>query len=161
LELTETMLMRDIEQSIQKMSRLRKEGIRISIDDFGTGYSSLSYLHRLPIDTLKIDRCFVSQIGISDAGLPLISGMISLAHSISKHVVVEGVETHEQLDMLRALGCDHVQGRLLGRPEAPPFGLEHQLASLNAKLAEMGPEIEIETSRISHLDGRPSPRPHA
>jgi diguanylate cyclase (GGDEF)-like protein len=116
LELTESMVMRDIESAIHKMSELRRHGVRISVDDFGTGYSSLGYLHRLPIDTLKIDRCFVAQIGEIASTVPIIQGMISLAHSIGQHVIVEGVETDAQLEILRNLGCDEVQGFLLGRP---------------------------------------------
>jgi diguanylate cyclase (GGDEF)-like protein/PAS domain S-box-containing protein len=116
LELTESMLMRDIDSAIQKMAQLREHGIRISVDDFGTGYSSLGYLPKLPIDILKIDRCFVAQIGENNAAVPLIHGMISLAHSIGKRVIVEGVETAGQLEILRNLNCDEVQGFLLGRP---------------------------------------------
>ena len=116
LELTESIVMRDIDSAIEKMRELRGHGIRISVDDFGTGYSSLGYLHKLPIDILKIDRCFVSQIGQNDAAVPLIHGMISLAHSIGKRVIVEGVETAAQLEILRDLNCDEVQGFLLGRP---------------------------------------------
>jgi EAL domain-containing protein (putative c-di-GMP-specific phosphodiesterase class I) len=116
LELTESIVMRDIDSAIQKMARLREQGIRISVDDFGTGYSSLGYLPKLPIDTLKIDRCFVAQIGENEAAVPLIHGMISLAHSIGKRVIVEGVETTAQLEILRNLHCDEVQGFLLGRP---------------------------------------------
>ncbi len=122
LELTESIVMRDIDSAIEKMRQLREHGIRISVDDFGTGYSSLGYLPKLPIDILKIDRCFVSQIG--DAGMPgendtavrLIHGMISLAHSIGKRVIVEGIETAAQLEILRNLRCDEVQGYFLGRP---------------------------------------------
>jgi diguanylate cyclase (GGDEF)-like protein/PAS domain S-box-containing protein len=121
LEITETMLMHDMTASVLKISTLRGQGVRTSIDDFGTGYSSLRYLQTLPIDTLKIDRCFVADIGLDPAALPLISGMISLAHSIGKRVVVEGVETQEQLDLLRKMKCDEVQGYFLGRP-APLAG---------------------------------------
>ncbi len=116
LELTESTVMRDIDSAIEKMSELRGHGVRISVDDFGTGYSSLGYLHRLPIDTLKIDRCFVAQIGEIAAAVPLIQGMISLAHSIGQQVIVEGVETAAQLEILRNIGCDEVQGFWLGRP---------------------------------------------
>jgi diguanylate cyclase (GGDEF)-like protein/PAS domain S-box-containing protein len=116
LELTESIVMHDIDSAIQKMTKLRENGIRISVDDFGTGYSSLGYLPRLPIDVLKIDRCFVALIGENDTGVRLIHGMISLAHSIGKRVIVEGVETAAQLEILRSLGCDEVQGFLLGRP---------------------------------------------
>jgi diguanylate cyclase (GGDEF)-like protein len=120
LELTESMLMKEVDDSIRKMSLLREHGIRISIDDFGTGYSSLGYLARLPIDTLKIDRSFVAELGVNNTAYSLIEGMISLAHSIGKRVIVEGVETNWQLATLRDLGCDEVQGFLLGRPGALP-----------------------------------------
>jgi EAL domain-containing protein (putative c-di-GMP-specific phosphodiesterase class I) len=120
LELTESTLMRDLDESARKMSGLHDRGVRISIDDFGTGYSSLGYLARLPIDTLKIDRSFVAELGENGTALSLIEGMISLAHSIGKRVVVEGVETEWQLSTLRDLGCDEVQGFLLGRPAALP-----------------------------------------
>lgn len=123
LEVTESVVMRDIDTAIEKMAKLREHGIRISVDDFGTGYSSLGYLPKLPIDILKIDRCFVAQIGENDAVVPLVQGMISLAHSISKRVIVEGVETAAQLEIVRTLQCDEVQGFLLGRPgrlENPP-----------------------------------------
>jgi polar amino acid transport system substrate-binding protein len=119
LELTETIVMRDIDSASRTMARLRERGVRISVDDFGTGYSSLGYLHKLPIDTLKIDRCFVTNITENDAAERLIHGMISLAHSIGKRVIVEGVETTAQLEILRKMRCDEVQGFLLGRPE--PF----------------------------------------
>jgi diguanylate cyclase (GGDEF)-like protein/PAS domain S-box-containing protein len=116
LELTESIVMHDIESAIHKMATLREYGIRISVDDFATGYSALAYLVRLPIDILKIDRCFVARIGENDTAVRLIHGMISLAHSIGKRVIVEGIETAAQLEILRELGCDEVQGFLLGRP---------------------------------------------
>ena len=120
LELTETTLMRDTEASTRSIARLRECGIRISLDDFGTGYSSLSYLSRLSVDVLKIDRSFVAELGVKRAAPPLIEGMISLAHGIGKRVVVEGVETDEQLELLRTVGCDEIQGFLLGRPAPLP-----------------------------------------
>jgi diguanylate cyclase (GGDEF)-like protein/PAS domain S-box-containing protein len=116
LELTESTVVRDVDSAIQKMAKLRQQGVRISVDDFGTGYSSLGYLPKLPIDILKIDRCFVAQIGKNDVAVPLIHGMISLGHSIGKRVIVEGIETAAQLEILRELNCDEVQGFLLGRP---------------------------------------------
>jgi diguanylate cyclase (GGDEF)-like protein/PAS domain S-box-containing protein len=116
LELTESIVLGDIDSAIREMARLRECGVRISVDDFGTGYSSLGYLPKLPFDILKIDRCFVTQIGENDAAVPLIHGMISLAHSIGKRVIVEGIETPAQLEILRDLHCDEVQGFLLGRP---------------------------------------------
>jgi diguanylate cyclase (GGDEF)-like protein/PAS domain S-box-containing protein len=122
LELTETTLMHDLEGSIRRMEQLRERGIRISIDDFGTGYSSLGYLPRLPVDILKIDRSFLAELGENQTVLPLIQGMISLAHSIGKRVVVEGVETAEQLAVLRNSDADELQGFLLGRPGPLPDG---------------------------------------
>jgi diguanylate cyclase (GGDEF)-like protein/PAS domain S-box-containing protein len=116
LELTESIILGDIDSAIHKMAELRQHGIRISVDDFGTGYSSLGYLAKLPIDILKIDRGFVAPIVENDAAVRLIHGMISLAHSIGKRVVVEGIETPAQLQILRDLQCDEVQGYLLGRP---------------------------------------------
>jgi diguanylate cyclase (GGDEF)-like protein/PAS domain S-box-containing protein len=125
LEVTESMVLRDIDGTIRQMDRLREQGVRISVDDFGTGYSSLGYLPKLPVDILKIDRCFVEQIGENSAAVPLIQGMISLAHSIGKRVVVEGIETNPQLEILRNLGCDEVQGFLLGRPA--PLARDNEL----------------------------------
>ena len=134
LELTESIVMHDVSGTIEKMTRLRQCGVRISVDDFGTGYSSLGYLSRLPLDILKIDRCFVAMVGENDDAVRLIHGMISLAHSLGKRVIVEGVETEAQLDVLRSLGCDEVQGFLFGRPtalatedEASPAGAPAQL----------------------------------
>jgi diguanylate cyclase (GGDEF)-like protein/PAS domain S-box-containing protein len=120
MELTETTLMHDMDEAISKMARLHERGVRISIDDFGTGYSSLGYLPRLPVDALKIDRSFVADLGVNSTALSLIEGMVSLAHSIRKRVVVEGVETQEQLELLRQIGADEIQGFLLGRPGALP-----------------------------------------
>jgi len=136
LELTETTLMRNLDESISKMSLLRARGIRISIDDFGTGYSSLGYLPRLPIDTLKIDRSFVAELGLNSTARSLIDGMISLAHSIGKQVVVEGVETKEQLEILRSIGCDEMQGFLLGRPAPLPDWDAPGLEGIAAETAE-------------------------
>lgn len=143
LELTETILMRDIEDSIAKMTRLRAHGIRISVDDFGTGYSSLGYLQKLPVDNLKIDRCFVADLGRNSAALSLISGMITLAHSVGKRVIVEGVETRPQLEILEKIGCDEVQGRLLGHPEALFSGMESQLSALSEGVKETAGDLSI------------------
>jgi EAL domain-containing protein (putative c-di-GMP-specific phosphodiesterase class I) len=141
LELTETMLMRDMETAIRRMSELRACGVRISIDDFGTGYSSLGYLPRLPIDALKVDRSFVSGLGVNPSALSLIAGMISLAHSIGKRVVVEGVETQAQLDILRSIGCDEIQGFLLGAPRALPASGETIQADNAAEHPQLVPQL--------------------
>ena len=118
LEITESLLMEDIERNIERLKTLRGLGITIAIDDFGTGYSSLSYLARLPMDRLKIDRSFVAGMTHSPESRTIVSTIISLAHSLGHQVVAEGVETEEQLNLLRLLKCDEMQGFLLGRPVA-------------------------------------------
>jgi len=91
-------------------------GVTIAVDDFGTGFSSLSYLAKLPIDTIKIDRSFVTDMTAGPGGLSLVSTIISLAHSMKLKVVAEGVETEEQSRLLRLLRCDEMQGFLFSRP---------------------------------------------
>ena len=114
LELTESILLRDVEQSLRRMSRLRELGVSMAIDDFGTGYSSLNYLWRLPLDTLKIDRSFLPDLALPGGSMPVVETILSLAHSVGLRVIAEGVETTEQLQLLRAAGCDRVQGHLFG-----------------------------------------------
>jgi EAL domain-containing protein (putative c-di-GMP-specific phosphodiesterase class I) len=116
MEITESLIMEDIPHSIASLQSLRDLGIHIAIDDFGTGFSSLSYLYKLPIDTLKIDRSFVSNMTASPEGLSLVSTIISLAHSLKLDVVAEGVETEEQSRLLRLLNCDVIQGHLYAVP---------------------------------------------
>jgi len=116
LELTETALMHADDVSNRNLERLQQLGAHIAIDDFGTGYSSLAYLARLPIDVLKIDRSFVEQCDRRDDGLRLVETIIRLGHGLDLSVVAEGVERESQLEELRGVGCDGVQGFLLGRP---------------------------------------------
>jgi diguanylate cyclase (GGDEF)-like protein len=116
IEITESMLMQDIELSIRKLEELREAAIGVAIDDFGTGYSSLRLLSRLPVDTLKIDRSFIQGIAQGPHAMTLVSTIISLARAFDMRVVAEGVETSEQLDLLRVMGCDQAQGFYLGRP---------------------------------------------
>ena len=115
LEITETLAMRDVRMTVLLLERLKSLGVRLAIDDFGTGYSSLEYLHRFPIDELKIDRAFVKRIG-PDSDSPIVTATIAMAHQLGCIVVAEGVETPWQLEVLRAEGCDLVQGYLVGRP---------------------------------------------
>ncbi|HEY6482759.1 MAG TPA: EAL domain-containing protein [Steroidobacteraceae bacterium] len=110
LELTESAIMHDAEGSAHIMRRLSELGVRISVDDFGTGYSSLSYLRRLPLDKLKIDRSFISEVVTSHDDAQIVRAIVSLAHSLHLKVIAEGVETAEQLAFLRSLGCDQYQG---------------------------------------------------
>jgi PAS domain S-box-containing protein/diguanylate cyclase (GGDEF)-like protein len=116
VEITESVLVDDIEHSMHVLDALRDLGCRVSIDDFGTGYSSLNYLARLPSDEIKIDRSFIALITESPETLALVTNIIGLAHSLSLKVVAEGVEEHEQAKLLRLLRCDVLQGYLLGRP---------------------------------------------
>ena len=115
-ELTESILMQYTDYNIDTLSKLSSMGIRISIDDFGTGYSSFSYLKRFAIDTLKIDRSFVSDLTTNQDDVAIVSAIIALAKSLKLGVVAEGVETQNQMDILAALGCHQAQGYFLGRP---------------------------------------------
>ncbi|MGH8183931.1 MAG: EAL domain-containing protein [Rhodanobacteraceae bacterium] len=116
LELTESVVMANAEQSVRLLGELKSIGARLAIDDFGTGYSSLAYLKRLPIDTLKIDQEFVGDITTDPDDAAITSTIITMAHSLQLKVVAEGVETAEQLAFLRAQGCDEIQGYWVSRP---------------------------------------------
>ncbi|CDZ95719.1 EAL domain-containing protein [Pseudomonas saudiphocaensis] len=116
LELTESILMRDIGEAMEMLDSLKRLGLSIAIDDFGTGYSSLNYLKQLPIDVLKIDRCFVDGLPQAEQDGQITRAIIAMSHSLSLSVIAEGVETQEQLDFLREHGCDEVQGFFLARP---------------------------------------------
>ena len=116
IELTESLLMEDLQHSIRVLQALRDSGGRIAIDDFGTGYSSLNYLTRLPVDAIKVDRSFIAQLAQSADAVSMVSNVIQLAHSLGLEVVAEGVEDEEQAKLLRLLRCDTMQGFLLGRP---------------------------------------------
>jgi EAL domain-containing protein (putative c-di-GMP-specific phosphodiesterase class I) len=116
LELTESSLMQDPEEAVRTLRHLESYGLKLSVDDFGTGYSSLAYLKRFPLDALKIDRAFVREATTSADDATITRAIIQLAHNLGLRVVAEGVETPEQRDLLRAFGCDEVQGFLFGRP---------------------------------------------
>jgi diguanylate cyclase (GGDEF)-like protein/PAS domain S-box-containing protein len=116
LEITESLLMTDVDESIRKLRALRDMGLRIALDDFGTGYSSLAYLSKLPLDTLKIDRGFVHDMTANADNTSIISTIISLAQGLRLKVVAEGVETEQQAQLLRLLRCDEAQGYLFSRP---------------------------------------------
>ena len=110
LEITEGIMMDSIEEKVILLEKFREMGIKLSIDDFGTGYSSLSYLKNLPIDTLKIDRTFIEYINHNPQDQAIVTSLINLSHSLNLIVIAEGAETSEQVDLLRSLGCDQVQG---------------------------------------------------
>ena len=116
LELTEGSVMKEPDEVILKLHELKAMGVRISIDDFGTGYSSLNYLKRFPIDTLKIDQSFVKEINNGPEDVAIVTAIITLSHALDLNVIAEGVETQEQLDLLRRLNCDEVQGYMFGFP---------------------------------------------
>ena len=135
LELTESIVMRQGHEDVRPLHRLREIGTRIAIDDFGTGYSSLGYLQRLPITTIKLDQSFISALQVEEPEISsehIVRAVIQLAHSLKLTVIAEGVETEGQRDMLELLGCDGLQGFLLGRP-LPADAFEALLESTVAK----------------------------
>jgi EAL domain-containing protein (putative c-di-GMP-specific phosphodiesterase class I) len=116
LEITESLAMRETDATLATLRKLKELGVSIAIDDFGTGYSSLAYLKRFPVDKLKIDRSFITELpGDRDQGA-IVSAIIALAHALQIRVVAEGVETAEQREFLRSCGCDFIQGYLVGKP---------------------------------------------
>ncbi|MEM7221119.1 MAG: EAL domain-containing protein [Pseudomonadota bacterium] len=116
IEITETMLMQDIEAASQTVQRITEIGVLLAIDDFGTGYSSLNYLKKFPINTVKVDRSFVMDIPQSEDDVAITSAVIAMAHQLNMRVVAEGVETPEQLNFLRSQNCEYAQGYLFGKP---------------------------------------------
>jgi EAL domain-containing protein (putative c-di-GMP-specific phosphodiesterase class I) len=116
LEITESVIMSDIEAHTQRLEQIAAAGVSIAIDDFGTGYSSLRYLAKLPVDTLKIDRSFIVTMASDADSMTLVSTIVSLAHSFDLSVVAEGVDSEEQAHLLRLMKCDTLQGYLLGKP---------------------------------------------
>lgn len=116
LELTESLIMPNAEDTIGTLRALKRLGVQISVDDFGTGYSSLSYLRRFPIDILKIDQSFIADINDQDDDCALVTAIIAMAHNLKLKVVAEGVETQEQLEFLKQHHCDYIQGFLFSKP---------------------------------------------
>jgi diguanylate cyclase (GGDEF)-like protein/PAS domain S-box-containing protein len=116
LEITESALMGNADSAITTLTQLKQLGIQLAIDDFGTGYSSLSYLHRFPIDTLKVDRSFISKVDVDGEQLAIVRTIITLAWNLGMEVVAEGVETAKQLAQLRSLRCEYAQGYLFSKP---------------------------------------------
>jgi diguanylate cyclase (GGDEF)-like protein len=129
LELTESVTMQDSRQAVFMLGKLQKLGVRLSVDDFGTGYSSLNYLHRFSVDTLKIDRSFVSNMMLDKRSLIIVRTIVTLAHNLHMNVIAEGVETAEQARLLMDMSCESAQGYYFSRPVRP--------AELEAKIEEI------------------------
>ena len=134
IELTESVTLNGAERASNTMKQLRALGITLAIDDFGTGYSCLSYLPRLPFNALKVDRSFVNELEIRPETKGMINSLVALAHNFDMQVIVEGVETPKQLELIRNLGANEVQGYLLGRPTPDPaFYISKQVQRINLK----------------------------
>ncbi len=146
LEITESTAMENAEHTINLLNKLKEIGVQLSIDDFGTGYSSLSYLHRLPFDTLKIDRSFVNRVGEKGEDSEVLQTVISLAKNLKMRVIAEGIETESQLAVLQNLGCDYGQGYLLAKPK----GREETEELLYKRAHWLPAETASETSEHKH-----------
>jgi diguanylate cyclase (GGDEF)-like protein len=158
LELTESAIMDDAEESAATLEILSTMGVHISIDDFGTGYSSLSYLRRFPLDKLKIDRSFVRDLLSNPDDVSIVKAIISLAHNLRLRVVAEGVETAEQLSYLRELGCDQYQGYYCS-PAVPAPAFEALLQTLRAGRPELTEADMLRTqSRLSAFTPEGAPQ---
>jgi EAL domain-containing protein (putative c-di-GMP-specific phosphodiesterase class I) len=118
LELTESLLMQDPDQAAKALATLKDTGAQLAIDDFGTGYSSLSYLHKFPFDTLKIDRAFVCRMREDNGALQLVRSIVEMAQGLGMDTVAEGIEEHEELELLGSMGCEMAQGFLMAKPMA-------------------------------------------
>jgi len=127
VEITESIAMKNVESAISTMVKLKKIGLTLSLDDFGTGYSSFAYLKKFPLDYLKIDKVFVDDLATDEDDIELIAAIISMAHTLKLEVVAEGVETKEQVAVLKRLGCDMIQGYYFGKP-MPANEMEKVLA---------------------------------
>jgi len=118
VEITENVIMNNMSKVIQKLRRLTALGIKIAVDDFGTGYSSLSYLQHFPISTLKIDKSFIGAIEVNKSGSSIVNAIVAMAQGLNLDLIAEGVETDQQLEYLKDLGCGQIQGWLFGKAES-------------------------------------------
>jgi EAL domain-containing protein (putative c-di-GMP-specific phosphodiesterase class I) len=119
IETTESIMIDSAEKALQCITELKRMGLKIAIDDFGTGYSSLSYLINFPADMLKVDKSFIDKMNSSDSSKQYVAAIISIGHIMNFDVISEGVEQPEQLETLRSIGCDFIQGFIWGRPLSP------------------------------------------
>jgi len=135
LEITESVLMDDVDRTLATLTRLKGLGVHLAVDDFGTGYSSLSYLRRFPVDSLKVDRSFVDGLGSEPEDSAIVAAIVNLAHTLGLEAVAEGVETEQQLVELASLGCDQAQGFYLSVPVSAE--------ELTALLARQAPQRAV------------------
>lgn len=119
VEITESIMIESAEKALKCINEIKKMGIKIAIDDFGTGYSSLSYLNKFPADMLKIDKSFIDVMNSSESSRQYVATIISIGHLLNLDVISEGVETEDQLETLKTIGCDYIRGYLWGRPLPP------------------------------------------
>jgi diguanylate cyclase (GGDEF)-like protein len=150
LEVTESVVMHNPQEAIRILELLSAQGIHISVDDFGTGYSSLSYLKQFRLDTLKIDRSFVRDINSDADDAAIVRSVIALAHSLRLQVIAEGVETAEQLEYLRALGCDQYQGYLRSKP-VPAAEFEAMLRAPHGLMGPVTPPPDKPLATVTHI----------
>lgn len=153
LEITETMIMNDVHESIDVLQSLRDVGVTIAIDDFGTGFSSLSYLKDFPADHLKIDRAFVQNLPFSKSEANIARHIVELAHSLGLQVIAEGVERSDQMEFLTTIGCDEIQGYLISQPLPAEEVFElikknHSLDNLDKDTPLVPPEIELAQNKL-------------
>ncbi|HEY6451174.1 MAG TPA: EAL domain-containing protein [Steroidobacteraceae bacterium] len=149
IELTESAVMSDAEESIKTLKRLSDMGVLVSVDDFGTGYSSMSYLRRFPIDQLKIDRSFLSEMTAQSDDASIVGAIVSLAHNLRLKVVAEGVETLAQLDLLKTLGCDQYQGYQFS-PPVPAAEFELLMRGIYANRTDLADDDEARRAHGRH-----------
>jgi EAL domain-containing protein (putative c-di-GMP-specific phosphodiesterase class I) len=142
LELTESVLMEHVDEYIDGFALLQANGINLSIDDVGTGYSSMAYLKRLPLDKIKVDRAFVSDLPHAQNDRQIVAAIVAMAHNLGLTVTAEGVERQEQADYLREIGCDVVQGYYFSRP-LPVDGFEALLSKSGSTAAEGNTVIDV------------------
>ena len=150
LELTETILIEDRQQTVETLHNLKALGVGISIDDFGTGYSSLSYVNRFPINKIKIDRSFVKDLPQSMQSVPIIKTIVALASALGMSTVAEGVETEEQSNLVREVGCNLLQGNLFSKP-TPADRVEETILELNARAQDTAASEPTSTTASAQI----------
>jgi EAL domain-containing protein (putative c-di-GMP-specific phosphodiesterase class I) len=149
LEITEAVLIRDDDAALAVLHQLRAIGVRIALDDFGTGYSSLSYLQRFPFDKIKIDRCFVTDIAGPEGSASIVEAVVNIAAARRMTTTAEGVETEQQRELLRALGCSEMQGYLFSPPK-PAADVRQLLLSHEPTPATANPARSRKRKPVAH-----------